>query len=66
MTTCDQCWRTETTIVVEDMMPAMPSMGINEPWTFTYRLCRWHKAAWTRWLKKMASYRKERISNDNY
>lgn len=51
--TCDICGRELAKVVIDEMMPPNQYAGMKEPWRFTYKLCRWHRASWKRkgWLK---------------
>lgn len=42
----------------DEMMPAMPRLGINEPWRFRYYLCRWCKGRDTRRFRRIFGVRR--------
>lgn len=52
---CDDCHRRKGQVVIDEVMPPNPHVGIVEPWRFVYRRCRWCKGVETKRRKKHAA-----------
>ena len=45
---CDNCHKRSGEVVSIEKMPPARHVGINAPWMFEYRMCRWCVGAWNR------------------